>query len=215
MKYTATIAKKNLLATQPSLAKEWHPTKNKSLTPKDVTRGTNKKVWWQCSKGHEWRATVSSRSNGHGCPYCSSKSVCDDNCLQTIKPDLSKQWHPTKNKNLTPKGVTAHSNKKVWWRCSKGHEWQATVYSRTDGNGCPYCSGKAVCDDNCLQTINPALAKEWHPTKNNKLTPKDVTPNSDKKVWWRCSKGHEWQATVSNRTYYPVHATVSGIVFSV
>ncbi|MBF0217854.1 MAG: zinc-ribbon domain-containing protein [Candidatus Omnitrophica bacterium] len=45
---------------------------------------------------------------------------------------------------------------------------------------------------NNLLLVNPSLAKEWHPTKNGKLTPKDVTPGSDRKVWWQCKKGHEW-----------------------
>ncbi|MCD8196887.1 MAG: zinc-ribbon domain-containing protein, partial [Lachnospiraceae bacterium] len=30
----------------------------------------NKKVWWKCENGHEWRATIASRSNGCGCPVC-------------------------------------------------------------------------------------------------------------------------------------------------
>ena len=79
---------------------------------------------------------------------------------------------------LTPKDVTAGSNKKVWWRCSKGHEWEAPIYRRNQGHGCPYCSGKKVNDENCLKTLNPALAREWHPTKNGSLTPKDVTVSS-------------------------------------
>jgi hypothetical protein len=120
--------------------------------------------------------------------------------LQEIKPNLSKQWHPTKNGNLTPKDVTPYSNKKVWWICERNHEWFATVDKRSIGRGCPYCSGQAVCEDNCLATINPKLAKEWHPTKNGKLTPKEVTANSNKKVWWICmKKGHEWHAIIGNR----------------
>jgi len=44
-----------------------------------------------------------------------------------------------------------------------------------------------------------SLANEWNYEKNNSLTPMDITPNSGKKVWWKCKKGHEWQATVANR----------------
>ena len=39
-----------------------------------------------------------------------------------------------------------------------------------------------------LQIINPRLAQEWHPTKNDDLTPRDITPNYAKKVWWLCKK---------------------------
>ena len=53
-------------------------------------------------------------------------------------------------------------------------------------------------DQWCMDN-NPDLLTEWHPTKNNTLTPEMVMPNSTKKVWWQCDNGHEWQATVANR----------------
>ena len=190
-----------LAAINSNLAKEWHPTKNGNLTPKDVRSNSNKKVWWICKKKHEWSATVQNRNHGTGCPYCRGQAACDDNCLSTLNPELAKEWHPIENGNLTPNNVTLHSNKKVWWVCERNHEWRATVSSRTYGTGCPYCSGRAACDDNCLSTLNPELAKEWHPTKNKNLTPNDVTQYSNKKVWWICKRNHEWSATVANRTY--------------
>ena len=33
----------------------------------------------------------------------------------------------------------ANSGIKVWWRCSRGHEWQATISNRNYGTGCPAC----------------------------------------------------------------------------
>lgn len=53
---------------------------------------------------------------------------------------LAKQWHPIKNGNLTAEMVTEFSNKKVWWQCEFGHEWQSTVANRSNGRGCPICS---------------------------------------------------------------------------
>ncbi len=52
-----------------------------------------------------------------------------------------------------------------------------------------------------LATANPVLAKQWHKTKNLPLTPKDVSPNSNKSVWWICSKdkNHIWQARIQSR----------------
>ena len=120
--------------------------------------------------------------------------------LDELFPSVAKEWHPIKNGNLTPKDVTPGSGKKVWWLCEKGHEWQEFVYHRIRGCGCPFCSGHRASKENCLQTVNPELAKEWHPTKNEKLTPRDVTYGSGKKVWWMCSRGHEWQAVISSRT---------------
>lgn len=84
----------------------------------------------------------------------------------------------------------------------KGHEWEAIIKNVNSGNGCPFCAGLKVFKGyNDLQTSNPTLANEWNYEKNNGLTPLDVTPNSNKKVWWKCSEGHEWQATISNRNH--------------
>ena len=93
-----------------------------------------------------------------------------------------------------------NSNIKVWWKCAKGHEWQATIAHRNNGTGCPICVGKKVLSgNNDLETLNPKLASEWNYEKNNELKPQDFTPNSNKKVWWKCSNGHEWQAVINNR----------------
>jgi hypothetical protein len=60
----------NLEFINPDLAKEWHKEKNGSLTPKDVTSCSGKKVWWECGEGHEWKAKISGRAWGTGCPVC-------------------------------------------------------------------------------------------------------------------------------------------------
>ena len=136
------------------------------------------------------------RSNGRDCPYCNNKKVLSGyNDLATVNPNLAKQWHPTKNGDLTPQMVTKGSNKKVWWQCSLGHEWQANICNRSKSNGtsCPYCSGKKVLAGfNDLLTVNPILASEWSYKLNSNLTPDMVTANSNQKVWWECNKGHVW-----------------------
>jgi len=121
--------------------------------------------------------------------------------LQQKNPSLAKEWHPTKNGKLAPQDVQSYSLKKIWWICESGHAWEAPVARRTKGFGCPYCNGKKACTDNCLQTRNPRLAKEWHPTKNGKLTPRDVTSCSGKTVWWQCKEGHAWKNRISYRNY--------------
>ena len=125
----------------PELVKEWHPTKNGDLTPYDVMKGTSKNVWWQCKKGHEWQDSPNHRTRGRGCPYCSGRRVSKENSLQAKYPDIAKEWHPTKNGDLTPSNITYGSEKKVWWVCENGHEWQATIYNRTGRkSGCPHCA---------------------------------------------------------------------------
>ena len=59
--------------------------------------------------------------------------------LAVADPELAAQWHPTKNGNLTPDMVAAESHRKIWWLGKCGHEWSATIDSRTRGMGCPFC----------------------------------------------------------------------------
>jgi hypothetical protein len=130
----------NLLATNPELAAEWHPDKNGTLTPENVTPGSNKKVWWLCPKGHEWAVAVLNRSQGTGCPYCANKKVGPDNSLATLKPEIAQEWDFERNKDLTPDDVTPGRDKKAWWLCQRGHSWEALIKDRTRGVGCPVCS---------------------------------------------------------------------------
>jgi hypothetical protein len=191
---------KSLAAENPHLARQWHPRKNGTLTPKDVTLKSGRKAWWLCKRGHEWEATVASRSNGTGCPYCQGRGPLQDRCLETTNPDLASEWHPTKNFPLTPRDLTKCSTKRVWWMCKRGHEWQTRVQARRAGSGCPECAHIIATDEYCLARVNPELTNQWHPTKNKGLTPKDLTPYSCKKVWWMCEKGHEWQSDVFHRS---------------
>ena len=195
---------KNCLAIKfPDIAQEWHLTKNGNLTPFDVAYASNKKYWWKCNKNHEWETTCSNRTgkNNNGCPYCSNKKVCLDNCLLTIHPEIAKEWHPNKNKNTTSKDIVAGNSGKYWWLCDKGHEWESSCNERTNRRkGCPYCSNKKVCLDNCLTVTHPEIAKEWHLTKNGNLTSQDVMFASREKYWWLCNKGHEYFTSIYLRS---------------
>lgn len=203
----------NDLATRyPKLALEWHPTNNNELLPTQVTSYNDKKIWWQCPKcNHAWEATIYSRTRlDCGCPSCSGHVVIvGKNDLQTVLPEVAKEWHPTKNADLTPLDVSVGSNKEVWWECSNcSHEWKAVVSSRSNGRGCPICAQinrpislkkTLIAQRGSLMETDPALASEWHPTLNGSLMPSDVLAGSNEKVWWQCSKGHSWTAAISSR----------------
>ncbi len=186
----------SLLETNPSLAKEWHPTKNKFLTPKDVRSYSNKKVWWKCRESHIWEASINSRFSGRGCPFCSGKRVTAKTCLKVINPGLARIWHSTKNDKLTPADVLPKSNKKVWWQCEKGHEWQSAI---AQTKRCPYCSGIWPSLEESLSVTHPNIAEEWHPLKNTRTAPYKVIFSSGKIIWWKCINNHEWQASIKSR----------------
>lgn len=65
-----------LLEQYPSLSLEWNFERNGSLTPKDVTPGSKKVVWWRCSFcGAEWMSSVKTRTihGSCGCRRCKLK----------------------------------------------------------------------------------------------------------------------------------------------
>lgn len=185
----------------PEIAKEWHPTKNGTLSPLDIGPMSHIKVWWLGSCGHEWDAVVSSRSKGHGCPFCNNlKALAGFNDLATINPELAKEWDYEKNGDLRPENVLPGSHKEVWWLCRNNHSWKRSVKNRNSGNGCPYCTNQRVLAGfNDLATIYPELAKEWDYERNGSLMPDQVLPGAEKKVWWLCEKGHSWDAYIFNR----------------
>ena len=192
----------DLKTMKPELAKEWAYDKNNSLLPENETVYSNKKVWWRCKLGHEWQATINSRSSGRGCPVCANKVLLVGvNDLATMYPDIANQWNKEKNHGLTAQMVTYGTHQKVWWKCGKGHEWQAEVRSRVKGFGCPYCTNmKVLLGYNDLKTTNSDLISEWDNDKNGLLSPEDFSAGSGIIVWWKCSKGHEWQARIYDRT---------------
>jgi len=202
----------SLKTVRPDLAKEWHPTKNK-IQPHELMVGSNQIVWWKCPKGpdHEWKTRPAQRvSSGSGCPCCRGLKVSVTNCLETIGPHVIDTWHPTKNALVTPKDIVAKTHKKYWWKCPEGpdHEWQVSpdqilrYFDDSGKNGCPFCDGKRVSVTNSLATRFPDVAESWHPIKNGDLKPTDVVGGGQKKVWWKCSRNpnHEWEQKIENVT---------------
>lgn len=135
----------NDLATKfPNIAKEWNYEKNVDKTPQNVRPGSHHKYWWKCFKcGHEWLASPNNRTNHNSkCPACTRASGCikGKTDLAASHSELIKEWHPYKNKDMTPYDVKSGSGKKVWWLCQTcGNSWQATVNSRVKGGSCPHC----------------------------------------------------------------------------
>ena len=193
----------DLATTHPIIAAEWDCSKNGAVTPKEVTYGTTKKYWWICSNGHSYESSVAGRIRGRCCPICAGQTVLKGfNDLATVNPKLANEWNYTKNAPLTPDQITSGTRRKVWWICEKKHEWEASIASRGNGFGCPYCSGRiAIAGKNDLITMNPGFLKEWHPTKNGNLLPETFKLYSSKRIWWRCSScGYDWEARISDRS---------------
>lgn len=268
---TKTTPRNSLAVTHPALAAQWHPSLNGKLRPDERKSGSQQKAWWLCDCGMAWRARIAARADGQGCPACTGRVATPTNCLAHVAPEVAAEWHPSKNGDLTPSDVKARSSRLVWWRCPKseeheweakvteragsrrrgcpfcggqrvapseslaaihpelaeqwvgsdrgvgpgdvrpgsniratwrcerGHEWTTSMKKRTSGQGCPYCAGKRTTMETSLAHLYPAIAAEWHPSKNGRATPDQITPGSNKKRWWTCDNGHAWHAVVHSR----------------
>ncbi|WP_394849749.1 zinc-ribbon domain-containing protein [Pendulispora brunnea] len=212
----------SLAACAPRVAREWDHEKNGDLRPEDVSRGSKLVVWWRCWKAHAWRAAIDHRTvQGSGCPLCprarpGRTTPAFDESLAARAPEIAAEWDHERNGGLSPATVFANSKRHVWWRCNCGHSWQEAINKRAR-SGCAACampkrdvrreespavlapSGAQLPEDS-LGTFAPEIASEWHPERNGALRPSDVSRASRRVVWWRCSRGHEWQVAVSQRT---------------
>lgn len=203
--------KNDLATTDPELAKEFDIVKNAPLTTQELSKGSNRKVWWICPKGHSFQSTVANRTNGNGCPFCSGRRVLAGyNDLQSTYPEVAVEFDLEKNYPLTPSEISAGSSKKLWWTCKLGHSFQSAVYSRTlQHTGCPICAketakeratkSRLIDGVNDLATCFPELAKEFDTVKNAPLTANKIAGKSNMKIWWICREGHSYLSTPNRR----------------
>jgi len=197
----------SLAKKHPQLARQWHLSKNGTVSAKNVVPSSLEKVWWKCPekpREHIWQAVIRDRtSKGTGCPYCAGQKVCRSNCLATLFPSIAKEWHPTKNGKLTAADIVAGSKRHIWWQCDLGHVWRTYAYNRTrNGTGCPQCSTWRRAPSQSLAGVYPKVAKLWHPSRNGNISASHISPGSSQVMWWQCSKNkkHEWQAKVGALT---------------
>lgn len=184
----------------PDLLEEWDFDKNKNLLPTEICPTSKKKVWWKCKYGHSWKTSLNKRSRGRNCPYCAGVYSSQEKSLFELRKDLMPIWNYNKN-IIRPIDVSVSSGKKVWWICNKGHEWEAVVANISKGIGCPYCSGRNATSTDNIAIKRPDLMEEWDYEKNISIDPYSLLSSSGKKIWWKCTNGHEWIASIFSRNY--------------
>ena len=192
---------------------------NNPIELDEVSYGSNKRVQWKCSKGHIWTAMVSNRIKKMGCPYCSGRRVTEKNSLTAwcntnseYGQQLLQEWIGIDENNnpIDINDMTYGSTKQVQWQCVKGHTWTATINHRTNRKiGCPYCyASKAAekcsflkwCQEN--REWGQRLLQEWTGSdeQNKPVELDEVSYGSEKKMHWKCSRGHTWITAIYSRT---------------
>lgn len=174
--------------------------------PEFYTNGSGELVNWKCHIcGYKWRAAICDRTRDYrsGCACCSGKVIVPGhNDLPTMRPVLMEEWNYEKNLSLDPIKVGVGSHEYAWWICKKcGYNWPAQIYNRANGKGCPCCANRVVVPGiNDLATTDPVLAKEWHPTLNEKKAT-EVSRGQALMGFWQCSQcGNIWQDTLNHRS---------------
>jgi len=212
----------NISLLPEELQGQWHEQLKRHLGSIVIKPYSNRKVRWSCdqcpdSLPHVWEATVSDRSKGKGCPYCSGRKVCQHNTLARKAPQVAHLWNAKKNHPLSPDQVTVSSGLRAHWKCSDClHEWQAPVVLKARNNsGCPKCAkvnGNMRADGTrqkqpTFAEAKHALLEQWDYDRNiaNGHFPGNTTLGSHKLIWWHChacpkGKEHSWQAPPYNRT---------------
>lgn len=198
-------------STHPELMLDWDYSKNTNIDPKTLSQRSITVVHWKCHKcGHKWSGSIrDATKKAINCPACSLIERGKKKHLSILKTKgcfsdetLLLDWDYSKNVKK-PSEYSPHSGDYVFWKCHVcGYEWSTRLNNRSSGGrGCPCCSNKKLVPGiNDLATVNPKLAKEWHPVKNGNLKPNMVFPSQNKKVWWICPLGHEYQATINHRS---------------
>lgn len=163
---------------------------------------------FRCPEGHRNTRQPLSWLLG-GCSACkaaetrrANKQAADaDVSSSRLTPEISSQWHPTKNGKLRLADVSPESRRTVWWQdpvC--GHEFQATPRERDKYERwrCEEC--RTILDS--LAYHYPDVAEEWAP--ENKLSAWQVRPNSVRLAevpLWICRNdpSHRWRSMPSAR----------------
>jgi hypothetical protein len=146
--------------------------------------GASKRLWFRCANGHEWETQPSNiRNGGNWCPYCAGKVP---HTLEMMKQLAASHG----GRCLSSEYKHAHS--KLWWCCSRGHEWEATASSvRNHGTWCPICCYDKVASDQSLGLEEMrALARE----RGGECLSTEYPRGRKKRIRWRCGEGHEWES---------------------
>ena len=195
----------DLQTRYPEICKKWDYELNEKQ-PCDYFPKSTTRVHWICDKGHRWEARICCTvTNNTVCPICSGKKLAKGvNDLATLAPkEILEEWDYEKN-GFSPDGITAHNNRKCWWKCKKcNRKWAVAVEKRMKrGDGCPYCSGRLPkLGETDLATLHPELKSWW--SEDNAQDMGEYTEFSYFNVKWRCPTcGEAFKRVIAKQVLY-------------
>lgn len=187
-------------------AESW--SEKNEIKPRSVFASSNKRFWFFCKAcKHEFNSHLYSVVAGSRCGYCSNKLLCnDEDCQVCFKKsfashEFSKFWSGENTK--CAREVFLFSNKSFWFNCEEcSHSFESALYSVSQGSFCPFCSHRALCDnEDCIFCFNNSFSSNpkvefW--AKENQILPRSVFSNSGLSFWFNCVCGHQFSTTLDH-----------------
>ncbi len=193
--YYSKLKTGSLAETNPSLAAEWHPTKNMEVTPYMVSPNSGKKFWWQCSScGFEWEASLDKRSKGRGCPVC-SRDVLRNIHLKSHEQFIREVCEL--NPEIIVLGKYISSRTAIACKCKQcDSEFSITPHDILQGRKCPRCTkNEKILRSRKSQKVFLEEIATIHPN----LEVLDLYINAKHPLRCRCKKcGYIWE-TIPDR----------------
>ncbi|RHZ78695.1 hypothetical protein Glove_158g5 [Diversispora epigaea] len=175
-----------------SIAKEMARSKNGECLSKKYINNRSP-LLWRCNKGHEWYTNLNSIKRNRWCPDCAHR--------RPLTLEIAKQIAYTRNGNCISEKYI-NNNLPLLWHCSKGHEWNASLYSiKNKGTWCPYCAFNRPC------TLEDAKQVAYN---RNGVCLSENFINTRLSLLWMCDKKHKWFASfdnIKNGNKTPEHPT--------
>lgn len=132
------------MASHPK-AQYWSSVNDKS--PREVMRNSNGIYLFDCSCEHRFIIRPNDLTNKERwCPYCANQKLCDNEFCESCwdrsfqSHHRSAYWSDKNSKQ--PREVFLQSNKKYWFFCEAGHEFEAVLHTITKGHWCAQCRYK-------------------------------------------------------------------------
>ena len=122
----------DLFSLYPHLENEWDFEKN-TISPYEISYGSNHKVWWKCSNNHSWQDTIVRRTSGErGCVLCKgNKSIGEQEVSQLVSELVSSEVILNSRSVISPyeldmyvpeKGVAIEFNGVYWHTEAQGKD---------------------------------------------------------------------------------------------
>lgn len=182
--------------SHPEVAQMWSVYNDDKILDKRI--GACEKAWWYCEKYkcHYEKSIYTKINNPEKCSVCNGSAVFPGyNDLETIRPDIAKEWSP--DNALSPREVKYTSTKKVKWICrvNKNHTWETRISHRTYANsGCPECNMEKFKRPEAtrINDVEDDMLKFFQYSDDDEINPKRISPTP---ATWQCNKNHVWKVS--------------------